>query len=114
MKADIFLDKGGIRINENLKLFEAPVSEFLFLEENNVILVLLDYKRVNSKDNNLLCLDEFGEMIWRIKSREYPDGPSRISSLYMVEKSFFIYRYCGIEEEVEIRDGSVISSELIK
>lgn len=102
-----------IYINEKLIELEYPVLSFL-IYGNNKIIILLDFKNDIEKDNNVYCLDEFGEILWKIQSGNYPNGKSNISSIYVLENKLFVYRNCGIEEEINVNNGLVKNSELIK
>lgn len=110
-----------LKINKNviykddkvLKKFSQTLNKFLLLDENTIIL-LFEIQENKEFNNNVICIDMKGEYKWRIESYNYPHNFCPVTNIYLYEKSLFVYRRCGIEEEINTHNGLILSSELIK
>lgn len=95
--------------------FDFPIKDVLTIKKDK-ILVLLKFPGDSQDDENVMCFDLKGELLWKICSNTlgYPDGPSQITSIRLVGEELVVFRYIGVDEYINILDGKIIRDEFIK
>ena len=105
--------KKNILFKEELefKKFKRIIDKLLLIDEKIIILFESDSERDN---NNVICLKKNGEIKWVIDCNNYPNHFCPITNIYLNNDFLYVYRRCGIEEKIDINNGKVLESELIK
>ncbi len=109
-----------IKIENKLFLKEDVLISFeyniiTFLQLNNKIIIVVDIPKNKSDHNqNVYCINTSGDKLWQLEYQEYPTDNCPINNVYEEMNSVKTYRWCGIEEVIDINSGKIISCELIK
>ena len=102
------------KIYKDDKLFKEFINDIYEFKiyENHIYIII--YPEGNNINNNLECYDFMGKLKWKVNEKIYPNVFCPVENVYLINNKLFIYRKCGIEEEVNILNGEILSSELIK
>jgi hypothetical protein len=112
--------KHDIQIKENTVLLDNKaiyISDFKVLAFLNIapfVILVLDLKNTVNVNQNTICIDINGNHIWTIESKLYHQKDCPANSIYIEKGKYLIYRWCGIEEEIDIRTGKIFNGLLIK
>lgn len=103
-----------IEIDETIKIdfgFEVKASLILF----NKLILVLDPNNYSPINENVVCLNSNGDKIWTIEYGEWPENRDcPVTGIWWRNNKLFVYRRCGIEQEIDVNNGKELNSELIK
>ena len=106
------------------EITEIPMSQTKFeaagikiktkIEYQGKVFFLVEDKRLQT-NLNVFCYEN-ESLLWQIGQiqRGYPRVVCPVSGMRMDRDKLMVYRWCGIEEEINMENGQVISSEFIK
>jgi hypothetical protein len=108
----IKFDRKSISFGESILEFDEPLSEVIIVARKYIVFRIDTETQEN--DRNVFCYGFDGVLQWIIVANDYPDGKSQVSSIYMMNGKLYAFRYCGVEEEINLNNGEILHSELIK
>jgi hypothetical protein len=112
MKFKIEHNQLMIETDDQINLVE--IKKRVDLNESEDTVLFLEDNSFFEAPCNLICIANNPTLKWVIEKKEYPENRFEISNIYIEGDKLFVYRYIGIEEEIDIQNGKIISSELIK
>lgn len=87
------------------------IAEFLVILESKQIILL---EKTELFDNNVVSYDLEGNFLWRLEKTDYFHQSNSVTGVYLIDGFLFVYHQCGVEEKVDLLNGKIIESELIK
>ncbi len=109
--------KNNIEIKEN-NVFNG--KQIIYFTDNKIVASLnLDTLIIlvlahSDNNQNVICLNRQGHIVWTIEKREYPNLECTVNNIYIENGKCLLYRWCGIEEEIDPQTGTILRSELIR
>lgn len=95
--------------NQLIFTFEEEIEDAIYVNDKAIVCV-----NSNKSNKNVFCLNLKGEIEWTIEALDYPNEECPVTGITLKGDTLFVYRWCGIEDEININDGSVISSDFVK
>lgn len=113
MKQDIQIKENTVLLN-NKAIYTSDFKVLAFLNIAPFVILVLNFKNTDNVNQNTICIDFNGTHIWTIESKKYHQKNCPANNIYIEKGKYLIYRWCGIEEEIDITTGKILNSLLIK
>lgn len=109
MKNGFNITDNSIFYGDNL-IYNSEHKLLASLSFDKFIVLVVD----DNTNQNTISVDINGNIIWTIEKTEYHQASCPANNIYMDKGKTLIYRWCGIEEEIDTSTGKILSSFLIK
>ncbi|MCJ8288412.1 MAG: hypothetical protein HRT58_00155 [Crocinitomicaceae bacterium] len=103
-----------IKIDETTSIeLDTKTTASLILPEN--IIVVLDWMEYSPINQNVKCFDYNGNLIWNIDPGDWPEERDcPVTGIWLDDNKIMVYRSCGFEQEIDLKNGKELRCEFTK
>jgi len=112
----IYIGLNSFSFGLNILPFELNIKEVLMCADKYI--VLLDVPSYCSELNNIFCLDENAEVLWRVEDvcdagLDIPN-PMPYESVQIYEGKLYAHDSCGRDFSVDLMSGHILDCKVVK